>query len=173
MGTSSLEDRTITDDLAKTVLAGIGLIESGYEGDYVECIAQIGVSYFIEIARLRALQILWQNTMTALERNRPDLVIEAHFADRDMSDDQYINMISASTKALSAICGGADRLVIAPSSPDASDFHRRISRNVHHLLKFETKLDSVMDPVAGSFYIEGMVNQFASEAWAKVLSALD
>ena len=158
-------------DLAKTILSALNMIENGQV--VIECVAEIGVSYFVEIARLRALRILWKNLLDALELDEPGLIIEAHFSDKDMSEDVYKNMISASTKALSAICGGVDRLVIAPSGKGKDKFHRRISRNIHHLLRYESGIDKIDDPVRGSFYIESLSQKMVEEAWSEIIGSLD
>lgn len=169
LGASRTSERELSDDLAKTIRAALNMIDEGHEDPRIECVAHIGHSYFVEIARLRALRLLWQNMKSALGADTPDLFIEARYSDQDLSDDQHINMIAASTKALAAICGGVDRLIIATPSQPADSFGRRISRNVHHLLRYETRLEEVQDPVAGSFYIESLTSRLAKEAWAKVI----
>jgi methylmalonyl-CoA mutase len=80
-------------------------------------------------------------------------------------------MIRATTQALSAVIGGADRLYVLPSDAytgaPSSDFARRIARNVQHLLRLESFLDKTMDPAAGSYYIETLTDQLALKAWDK------
>ena len=163
-------ERTVAESLAKTIHEGIQLITSGYDQDTVECVVEIGDSYFVEIARLRALRILWANSLAALDLDKPALFVEGRFSNRDMSDDVHHNMIAAGSKALSAISGGVDRLIIANPDSNSTAFHRRISRNIHHILRYESKLDVIDDPVKGAYYIENLTIQLVRKAWSKLIA---
>lgn len=165
-------DKTVIEGLAKTIQEGIQLITQPYDNDTVECVVEIGDAYFVEIARLRALRILWSNSLSALGMDKPSLFVEGRFSNRDMTNDVHHNMIAAGSKALSAICGGVDRLIIAPSETDTTPFHRRISRNIHHILRYESKLDTIADPVKGSYYIESLTRQLVERAWSKMIKTL-
>ena len=70
---------------------------------------------------------------------------------------------------MSAVIGGADRLYVLPSNhfrqEPGTAFSRRIARNVQHLLKMESHLHRVVDPGAGSFYIEKLTEKLAEQAW--------
>lgn len=127
----------------------------------------IGQSYLAEIARLRALRHLWANHFQQLglaEAAFPTL--EVHFAPDSLDSDRYQNMIRATTQAMSAVLGGANRLLVPASDPaDPKPFTRRIARNVQHLLKLEAGLEHVVDPAAGSYYIEALTTQLARVAW--------
>jgi methylmalonyl-CoA mutase len=165
-------DKTVVEGLAKTISEGIHLITGSYEHHTVECVVEIGDAYFVEIARLRALRILWSNSLAALGLDKPSLFVEGRFSNRDMSEDVHYNMIAAGSKALSAISGGVDRLIIAGSDVHPNSFHRRISRNIHHILRYESKLDTIDDPVKGSYYIENLTRQIVEKAWAKLIEDL-
>ncbi|RLD20756.1 MAG: hypothetical protein DRI69_05635 [Bacteroidetes bacterium] len=162
-------DKTVVEGLAKTIHEGIELITQPYDHDPVECVVEIGDAYFVEIARLRALRILWANSLVALGLNKPSLFVEGRFSNRDMTDDVHRNMIAAGSKALSAISGGVDRLIIAHSDANPTSFHRRISRNIHQILRYESKLDAIEDPVKGAYYIENMTRQLVEKAWLKLI----
>lgn len=138
----------------------------------------IGIGYFIEIAKLRALKLLWANVLkayidesdTSITRNT-DLApsIHACLLPATQVEDVHTNKIRATTQAMSAVMGGVDSLTVAPSdaltSGESSDFSRRIARNVHHLLQMESYLDKVVDPAAGSYYIEKLTGQMAEAVW--------
>lgn len=135
----------------------------------------VGKSYFLEIARLRAIKLLWFNVLKAWGVPLQSPVINARFQPEAYSDDLYTNMIRATTMAMSAVQGGADRLTVLPYDagrearadyPQA--FARRVARNVQHLLKMESSLDEVPDPAAGSYYIETLTRQLAEKAWIEV-----
>ncbi|MFN7115392.1 MAG: methylmalonyl-CoA mutase family protein [Saprospiraceae bacterium] len=128
-------------------------------------------SYFVEIAKLRALKVLWANVLRAYQVPVEMPLIEVHFAPESQDNNPNTNMIRAATQALSAVVGGADRVYVLPANTAlgeaSSSFTRRIARNVQHLLQLESHTDKVIDPAAGSFYIEKLTDKLAEQAWAK------
>jgi methylmalonyl-CoA mutase len=137
----------------------------------VKLLIAVDTSYFVSIAKIRALKILWANYLKALGGNPQQLPeIEAHLAPYPADSDPHTNMIRAATQALSAAIGGADRLFVAPADSrqgSSDEFTRRIARNVQHLLKMESYIDRVIDPAAGSYYIEQLTEVLMEEAWEK------
>lgn len=128
-------------------------------------------NYFVEIAKIRALKILWANVlaMYGLEQVSLPPVI-AHLSAESQTTERESNMIRAATQAMSAIIGGANRLYIKPADQstqaESTAFTRRIARNVQHLLQLESGLDQVIDPAAGSYFIENLTQQLCEQAWA-------
>lgn len=138
----------------------------------MQCSVSVGKSYFMEIARLRALKLVWFNVLNAWQTPLQLPVVYAKFQPEAYSEDLYTNMIRATTMAMSAVQGGVSGLTVLPydagreteaSYPQA--FSRRIARNVQHLLQMESALDEVADPAAGSYYIETLTRQVAESAW--------
>ena len=131
----------------------------------------IGTSYFVDLAKIRALRLLWSLLLKAYEVEEvPVAAISVRLAADTQIEDQELNMIRASTQAMSAVLGGASRLTILPANAYAQEenaFTRRIARNVQHLLKMESYLDRVSDPAAGSYYIDELTHQLAEQAWKK------
>ncbi len=131
----------------------------------------LSTSYFVEIAKLRALKLLWRNMLQAYGATAALPTIEAHFARESHDDQTYTNMVRSATQALSAAVGGVDRLFVPPANvakgEDSTSFTRRIARNVQHLLQLESHTDKVLDPAAGSYYIEKLTDILAERAWAK------
>ncbi len=129
----------------------------------------IGKNYFLQIAKLRALKLLWANILRAYGIDESAMPpIEAHLAPFSQGNDPNKNMIAATTQAMSAIIGGADRLTVLPSDAfegNPSGFSRRIARNVQHILKLESHFDWVADPGAGSYFIEKLTVGLAERAW--------
>jgi len=168
-----------TTELAQTIaLANKWLTdftEQGYSLEDVNGQLQfsvaIGTSYFVEIAKLRALRLLWANVLKAHGASELQLPpIEVHFAESSQTENTYDNMIRATTQALSAVVGGANRLTVLPANAtqeEPTDFTRRIARNVQHLLKLEGHTDRVLDPAAGSYYVEQLTEKLAEETWKK------
>lgn len=131
----------------------------------------LSTSYFVEIAKLRALKLLWANILQAYGAPADVPFIEAHFARESHDNDANTNMIRSATQALSAVVGGAQRIFVPPANvakgEDSTSFTRRIARNVQHLLQLESHTDKVLDPAAGSYYIEKLTDILAERAWAK------
>lgn len=136
----------------------------------------IGNTFFLEIAKIRALKLLWANVLAAYQIPSLEANINAYTAAPETGEDPYHFMIQSATQAMSAVMGGANRLFVTPADHgtatadsrfrDNPDFGPRIARNVQHLLQMESFLDRVIDPGAGSYYIENLTQQLAAKAWA-------
>lgn len=130
---------------------------------------KIGTDFFLEIARLRALRILWANILKSygLEPTIfPKVMVD--FDMNSQTDDPNQNMIRATTMAMAAALGGADLLTVMPA--DSSDlnstpFYRRIARNVQHILKMESFIDRVKDVASGSYYVETLTTKIGKAVW--------
>ena len=130
---------------------------------------QIGISYFVEIAKIRAFKILWGNVLSAYAIAPKMPLIFAITTPKTFVDDAHTNKIRATTQAMSAVIGGAEMLTLQPT--EDSDFGRRIARNVQHLLTMESYLDKVVDPSAGSYYIETLTEKLAAAVWERFTAA--
>ncbi len=140
----------------------------------------VGSNYFMEIARLRAARVLWAHIVNAYGPDDVDVTktfIHTETSDWNMTIyDPYVNMLRTTTEAMSAIIGGIDSLTVkgydaAFETPTA--FAERIARNQQLLLKEESYLDKVVDPSAGSYYIENLTNSIVNEAWKLFLEIQD
>ncbi len=142
---------------------------------------EVGSLYFLEIARLRALRLLWANVLRNAGASPDETpLLDVRLVLHDSSEmqqgfDQELlqerintDRIAAAPLAMAALLGGADRLSIPPAAyplQAADAFNRRIARNVHHLLRFEAGLGRVEDPLAGSYYLEKLTREIAEEVW--------
>ncbi len=126
----------------------------------------IGISYFIEIAKLRALKLLWGNILAAYDTIPVLPTIYASIAAATSVEDSNNHKIRATTQAMSAIIGGVNALAIDTIEYDAT-FHQRIGLNTQHILQMESYLDQVKDAAAGSFYIEQLTNQITEKTWER------
>jgi methylmalonyl-CoA mutase len=129
-------------------------------------------SYFLEIAKLRALRRLWATLLHSfgLPANlNQRLRIHAATASWTQTTlDPHSNLLRHTTEAMSAVLGGADSLAVAPFDSlfaEANDFSGRLARNLSVLLREESGLGRVQDPAAGSYYLETLTDQLAREAW--------
>ena len=137
---------------------------------HIQLSVSVGTSYFLDIARIRALKLLWAHIMEAYGIAHLSLPpIDVRFAAESQTADPHQNMIRATTQAMAAVIAGVDRLTVRPSdagqNAKATSFSRRIARNVQHLLKMESGFDRVIDPAAGSYYIEQLTQTLGERAW--------
>ncbi|AOS83940.1 hypothetical protein BIU88_07135 [Chlorobaculum limnaeum] len=172
---------TITQELA-IALSGVSecisrLTDAGVDAAEaaaaIEIVIAAGTSHFPELAKLRALRAMWPQLLAAYgvaADAMPEPRIFVRSSTRSISAlDPYTNILRLSTEALSAILGGCDTLQLAPFDPAGSvsaEFAERITRNIHLLLREESNLGHVIDPAAGSFYIETMTATLCREVWA-------
>ncbi|MGQ9643443.1 MAG: methylmalonyl-CoA mutase family protein [Ignavibacterium sp.] len=127
--------------------------------------------YFMEIAKLRAAKILWNQILKLYNVPEESRKIYIHGITTQYNQtliDPYVNMLRTTTEAFSAVIGGIDALTTNPfdevfNIPD--NFSRRISRNTQIILKEESHLDQVIDPAAGSFFVEHLTAQLAESSW--------
>jgi methylmalonyl-CoA mutase len=133
---------------------------------------KIGRSYFLEIAKIRALKILWANLQKAWNLPIDPATIQAELAPESQDENPNNNLIRAATQAMSAVIGGADTLFVLPSDevkePGGNAFSHRMARNVQHLLQLESHLDKVSDPAAGSYYIQQLTDQLCELVWKRL-----
>jgi len=127
--------------------------------------------YFLSIAKIKSLNMLFTEIKEAfLEKDTPNLITKIHVFTTIEESANHKNMISNSTQAMSAILGGCDCLSILPhdlGEESANEgFSLRIARNVSNILREESYFDKIADPVAGSYYIENLIDSFAEKTWA-------
>jgi len=132
----------------------------------------VGSNYFMEIAKLRAMRLLWT---TLIEQYHPACDCAYHITLNTVASswnktlyDSYVNILRSTTEAMSAALGGADSIALKPfdiAYKQEDEFSSRISRNVQTILKEESYFDKVVDPAAGSYYIENLTNSIIEYAW--------
>jgi len=130
-----------------------------------------GSGYLIEIAKIRAARLLFSNLLAAYG-GKQDTVIFIHSVTTDWNKtlfDSHVNMLRLTTEAMAAVLGGCDSLLVKPYDfllPGTGKLSRkRISRNIQHILKEESYLDKVVDPAAGSYYIESLTDSLVEHGW--------
>lgn len=137
---------------------------------------QIGTHYLVEIARVRALRILWNNLADAMgfEVTR-EFAIEAHTGECASGEDPYSHMIRSTFMGLAAMLGGADRICIHPArgGDRPESFYRHIARNIPHLVRYETRLTEISDPVAGAYYLDQLTLNIVRESWTALTQQME
>ena len=136
----------------------------------------ISSNYFLEIAKFRAARMLWANIVKQYEPKCDCACkMKAHAETSTFNltlFDAHVNMLRTQTEAMSAALAGVDSITVSPFDkayqvPD--DFSERIARNQQLLLKEECHFDKVVDPAAGSYYIENLTVSIAQQAWSLFL----
>ncbi|HOL00421.1 MAG TPA: acyl-CoA mutase large subunit family protein, partial [Paludibacteraceae bacterium] len=145
----------------------------------------IGSNYFMEIAKFRAARLLWALIVDAYQpvcscednSNAKDGTCKCATKMRIHAEttnfnktifDAHVNMLRTQTEAMSAVLGGIDSLTVLGyddvfNAPN--EFAERIARNQQLLLKEESHFDKVVDPAAGSYYLEILTKEIAQQAW--------
>ncbi|MDO5369740.1 methylmalonyl-CoA mutase [Paracoccus sp. (in: a-proteobacteria)] len=133
----------------------------------------IGMNFFMEIAKLRAARLLWHRIMTEFgAKKTSSLMLRTHCQTSGVSlqeQDPYNNVIRTAYEAMSAALGGTQSLhtnALDEAIALPTDFSARIARNTQLILQEETGITHVVDPLAGSYYVESLTAELAEKAWA-------
>ena len=133
----------------------------------------IGMNFFMEIAKLRAARLLWHRIMTGFgAKKQSSLMLRTHCQTSGVSlqeQDPYNNVVRTAYEAMSAALGGTQSLhtnALDEAIALPTDFSARIARNTQLILQEETGITHVVDPLAGSYYVESLTAQLAEKAWA-------
>lgn len=127
----------------------------------------VGTNYFFEIAKLRALRVLWATIAKEYGANTDCLIFVTPTKRNKTIYDYNINMLRTTTECMSAILGGAN--TICNLAYDAiyhkdNEFGERIARNQLLILKHESYFDAVENASDGSYYIENLTTQLSEKA---------
>ncbi len=132
----------------------------------------VGSNYFMEIAKFRAARLLWSKIVDAYNptvKETAKMKIHAQTSTWNKTMyDPYVNMLRSTTENMSAVLGGIHSFTVAPFDSvfnTPNEFSERIARNTQLILKEEAHFDKVIDPAAGSYYIENLTDAIAREAW--------
>ncbi len=135
----------------------------------------IGMNFFMEIAKLRAARLLWAELMQGFNPKKADsLALRTHCQTSGVSlteQDPYNNVVRTAIEAMAAALGGTQSLhtnsfdeALALPTP----FSARIARNTQLILQEETGITKVVDPLAGSYYVESLTASIAAHARALI-----
>jgi len=132
----------------------------------------IGMNFFMEAAKLRAARLLWHRIMTEFGAKNPkSLMLRTHCQTSGVSlqeQDPYNNVVRTAYEAMAAALGGTQSLhtnALDEAIALPTDFSARIARNTQLILQEETGITNVVDPLAGSYYVEKLTADLATEAW--------
>ncbi len=133
---------------------------------------EVGTDFFLDASRLRALRAAWERLLNATDTKSSPLFI--HAWSRAWTPEAYEphgNMLKATTAAMASILGGCDALTI-----DAEDPHNatmiRAARNVAIILREESHLSKVADPLAGAYFVDALTEELTDLIWNKVQTGI-
>ena len=139
----------------------------------------IGMNFFMEAAKLRAARLLWHRIMTEFgAKSDRSKMLRTHCQTSGVSlqeQDPYNNVIRTAYEAMSAVLGGTQSLhtnALDEAIALPTDFSARIARNTQLVLQEETGVTNVVDPLAGSYYVESLTHELAEAAW-KIIEEVD
>ena len=171
---------TNVQELAYTIADGIEYVRtaigSGMDVDKfaprLSFFFAIGMNFFMEIAKLRAARILWATLMEEkfTPQNQRSLMLRTHTQTSGVSltsKDPYNNIMRTTIEGLSAVLGGTQSLH-TNSFDEAlglpTEFAARIARNTQLVIQEETGITNVIDPLAGSYYVESLTSELVDAA---------
>ena len=132
----------------------------------------IGMNFFMEAAKLRAARLLWARIMSEFNPKNPkSSMLRTHCQTSGVSlqeQDPYNNVIRTAYEAMSAVLGGTQSLhtnALDEAIALPTEFSSRIARNTQLILQEETGVTNVVDPLAGSYYVEKLTADLAEAAW--------
>ncbi|WP_394178158.1 methylmalonyl-CoA mutase [Yoonia maritima] len=135
----------------------------------------IGMNFFMEAAKLRAARLLWSRIMEEFEPKNPkSSMLRTHCQTSGVSlqeQDPYNNVIRTAYEAMAAALGGTQSLhtnALDEAIALPTEFSARIARNTQLILQEETGITNVVDPLAGSYYVENLTAELADKAWALI-----
>jgi methylmalonyl-CoA mutase len=132
----------------------------------------IGMNFFMEAAKLRAARLLWHRIMEEFDaKDVKSKMLRTHCQTSGVSlqeQDPYNNVVRTAYEALSAVLGGTQSLhtnALDEAIALPTEFSARIARNTQLILQEETGVSNVIDPLAGSYYVESLTAELADAAW--------
>jgi len=177
---------TAAEEVGFTLSAGVDFLDAMQDRNIVagraaaalEFHFAMGSNYFFQIAKLRAFRMVWARAVGSFGGSRSEA--RAHIAARTSrwdktAYDPHVNILRATTEAMSAVLGGADSVMVAPF--DAcyklpNEASRRLARNTQLLLKHEAWIGHIADAAGGSYYLETVTDFLAHEGW-KIMQGIE
>jgi len=171
---------TNVEELAFTIADGVEYVRTAINsGQDVDKFAPrlsfffaIGMNFFMEIAKLRAARVLWATLMKEKfnPKSEKSLMLRTHCQTSGVSltsKDPYNNVIRTTIEAMSAVLGGTQSLhtnAFDEALALPTEFSAHIARNTQLVIQEETGITNVVDPLAGSYYVETLTDQLVKEA---------
>jgi methylmalonyl-CoA mutase len=135
----------------------------------------IGMNFFMEIAKMRAARMLWSQLVGQFNPKNPkSMALRAHCQTSGWSltaQDPYNNITRTCTEAMAAVLGGTQSLhtnSLDEAIALPTDFSARIARNTQLYIEEIAGVTKVVDPFAGSYYLEHLTGTLVEKAWHQI-----
>ncbi|RMG73231.1 MAG: methylmalonyl-CoA mutase, partial [Chloroflexi bacterium] len=170
-------------ELAYTLADGLEYIRTGIQAglnidDFAPRVSffwGIGMNYFMEIAKMRAARALWAKLIKQFNPQNPkSMALRTHCQTSGWSlteQDPFNNVARTCIEAMAAALGHTQSLhtnALDEAIALPTDFSARIARNTQLFLQYETAITRVVDPWAGSYYVEALTDQLMKRAWEHI-----
>ncbi|MEH7013479.1 methylmalonyl-CoA mutase [Neobacillus niacini] len=170
-------------ELAYTLADGLEYVRTGLKaGIDVDKFAPrlsffwaVGMNYFMEVAKMRAGRLIWAKMMKSFEpKNEKSMALRTHSQTSGWSlteQDPFNNVIRTLLEAHAAAMGHTQSLhtnALDEAIALPTDFSARIARNTQLFLQEETGITKVIDPWAGSYYVEKLTDELVNRAWTHI-----
>ncbi|WP_281765693.1 methylmalonyl-CoA mutase [Neptunitalea lumnitzerae] len=170
-------------ELAYTLADGLEYLRTGIEaGLTIDQFAPrlsffwaVGMNHFMEIAKMRAGRVLWARIVKQFNPKNPkSMALRTHSQTSGYSlseADPYNNVARTCIEAMAAACGHTQSLhtnALDEAIALPTDFSARIARNTQLYLQDETNMTKVVDPWAGSYYVEYLTKELIDKAWKHI-----
>ena len=179
---------TCVQELAYTLADGLEYVQAALDSglavdDFAPRLSfffAVGMNFFMEVSKLRAARLLWATLMKERfnPRSQRSLMLRTHCQTSGVSltgQDPYNNVIRTTIEALAAVLGGTQSLhtnALDEALALPTEFSARIARNTQLVVRDETGITKVIDPLGGSYYVEHLTHALASEA-RKLIEEVD
>jgi len=174
---------TISQEISFALATGheylVKLMNAGYTIDEaasrIHFSLGIGANYFYEIVKIRAFRKLWFKVVTAYSpidsvSCKACITSETGFINKSLKDP-YTNLLRQTTEAMAVITAGVETVLVRPydgmSTEGISELSSRMAMNISLVLKDESYFDKVIDPLGGSYSIESLTEQIATNSWSQ------
>lgn len=148
-------------------------IDAGALLDKMVCTLSVSTNFFEEVAKLRAIRIVWDSVLEYLGVDATKRTMEIHTvaAVKNLTKkDPFTNVLRTASSTMASIIGNATSILIPHfdivHTIDPTPFSQKIAQQMHHIFAFESGLNDVVDPSKGSFYLEELTAQIAEKSLA-------
>ena len=171
---------TAVQELAFTLADGLEYVRAAIDRGFgIDAFAPrlsfffgIGMNFFMEVAKIRAARLLWDRIVRQFDpKDERSAMLRTHCQTSGVSlteQDPYNNVVRTAYEAMAAVLGGTQSLhtnAFDEAMALPTDFSAKIARNTQLILAEETGVRHVVDPLAGSFYVEHLTHSLAAAAW--------
>lgn len=133
---------------------------------------EVGGDFFGEIAKVKSARVIFHQLATLYGVSMEPELVEIFVGTSNWTKstwDVNTNLLRNTSEAMAAIFGGCNALAVGTHDFSKADFSTRMARNISNILKEESFLDKVVDPAAGSYYLEALIREILGKVKSKLI----